>query len=669
MKVSLKCSASGRPDAEHLFFGTIHAPGCSAFTVWSTGVASFSEVREGLRERFRSLRWPEKWPRPPNLNRPVKIALISFAAILGALLVFWVVLNFLLANPKTGTPMINWALGAFGNEKARIVTGRLAHPFSNRFEMRSLDWPGRAEAEEIHLTYDLFGFLPGRPWARKLYVRNGEVMLEDKTDDRRTLNPQALVDAVEVENISLKFTRRNKLREVTIVKAGGSFSSGTVSGEAVSGKGRLTFDNLRREWDGGLRGAITVKGDNLKNLAELVGVSAPDTPPFNVKGELRTHQRTWSVEKLAGRVGDSDIGGVVSVDLKPKKPFLTVDLKSRKLDFDDMGVVFGLPVGADRGEITNEEQREAKAKYDRSARLIPDTHLDFARLAAVNADISFEAPRVVDAPFGINAMTMKGELRDQVLDFSRFLVRTGQGDLDARIRINAQDDPAKTRATGTLDSVPITRIVNTTFVRGSLNGRFALNMTGSGFREAFGSATGEAGIWSNNSEVAKIATEAAGLDFGEILLLIATDEDREYLKSRCLAAGLNLRNGLGALNPAVIDNEDSLIAASGHIDLRNEALDIEVFARPHDVSIGKVFGDIRIKGTMRNPKISALDGKTVLQAGLSALLSTIAGPLLALPFIEIGGEPDAPCVQLLADARNPGQAQTPPPKSSPPKKS
>jgi uncharacterized protein involved in outer membrane biogenesis len=381
------------------------------------------------------------------------------------------------------------------------------------------------------------------------------------------------------------------------------------------------------------------------------------------------HQRTWSVEGLGGRVGDSDIGGAVSVDLKPEKPFLTVDLKSDKLDFDDMGVVFGIPVGAGRGETANEEQRVAKARYDQSARLIPDTHLDFARLAAVNANISYEAPRVVDAPFGVNAMTIKGELRDQVLDFSRFLVRTtGQGDLDARIRINAQDDPAKTRATGTLDKLPITRIVNTSFVRGTLNGRFALNMTGSGFREAFGSATGEAGIWSNNSEVAKIATEAAGLDFGEILLLLATNEDREYLKSRCLAGGLTFRNGLGELNPAVIDNKDSLIAASGHIDLRTEKLDIEVFALPHDVSIGKLFGDIRVRGTMRNPDISALDEKTVLQAGLSTLLASVTGALAALPFIEAGGEPDAPCAQLLADARNPSEAKTPPAKKEDPRK-
>src|SRR5262249_26984507 len=160
-----------------------------------------------------------------------------------------------------------------------------------------------------------------------------------------------------------------------------------------------------------------------------------------------------------------------------------------------------------------------------------------------------------------------------------------------------------------------------------------------GFREAIGSTTGETGIWSTNSEVARIATEAAGLDLGEILLLLVTDEDREYLKSRCLAANLSFKDGRATLSPAVIANDASLIFATGYVNLKDETLNIDVAAKPHDVSLGKVFGDIKITGTLRHPKVQALNTKTVLQAGFSALLSTITGALSALPFIELGGEP------------------------------
>jgi hypothetical protein len=643
-------------------------------------VASFSEYRQGLKDRFRNLRWPqnlnlprprwpEKWPRPPKPSRPVGIALIVLASILGLIVLAWVVLNLMLANPKYGTPFANWSLGTFGSSKAHVEQARLSRPFSSRFEIKSLDWPGAVEAEIILLDFDLLGFLPNRPWAKKLTLRNGEVMLENKKDDRKTINPQGLVDAVEVTNLDIKFTRRNKLRTVKLVTASGSFSSGTVSGEATSGRNRITFDDLKREWDGSLDGRVTASGDNMKDLAEILGASSPDTPPFKINGQLTMRKRTWSVVDLGGRVGDSDIGGQVGIDLKPKKPFLTVDLKSKQLDFDDLGVVFGIPVGTGKGETANAEQVGAKRAFDRSSRLIPDAHIDFSRLAAVNGDISFEAAKVVDAPSGINALSFKGELRDQVLDMSRVLVKTATGNLDARVRINATKDPASTRASGTLENVAITRLINTSYVKGSLNGAFALNLTGSGFREAFGTATGEAGLWSNNSEVARIATEAAGLDLGEILLLMAKDEGREYRKSRCLAANIAFADGRATLSPAVVDNEDSLVFATGGADLKTERLDMRIFAEPHDKSVGALIGDIKITGTLRHPEISALNAKTVAQGVFGALLSSIAGPLLALPFVEAGGGIDAPCAQLIADSRAAGQAQDPTLKGRAPDKS
>nr|MBP9234992.1 AsmA family protein [Hyphomonadaceae bacterium] len=299
--------------------------------------------------------------------------------------------------------------------------------------------------------------------------------------------------------------------------------------------------------------------------------------------------------------------------------------------------------------------------YDRSARLIPDARIDFTRLAAVNADINFVATKVVDAPMGISAMTLKGALRDSVLDFERAFVKTSTGDLDAKININASKDPAVTKANGDLKNVAISRFIDTPMVRGSLNGKFALTLTGSGFREAAGTANGEVGLWSNNSELAKFAVEGAGLDLGEILLLWATEDKREpqYIKSRCLAANIAFKDGQATLKPAVIDNKDSLVAATGGVNLKNESVDIEVFARPHDVSIGTVSGDIRIRGTLRNMTFQALNEETALQAGLSALLATISGPLGVLPFIQTGGEPDAPCATLLADAKETGAKNNP----------
>ncbi|MFT3725845.1 MAG: AsmA family protein [Hyphomonadaceae bacterium] len=613
----------------------------------------------GTRERVRNFKW----------RNPSKPVLIWTGSIVGVLLVGWITLNILLANPSTGTPMINWALGTFGNKDAKVQTGHLEHPFSDRFILRALDWPGTIQAKQLDISYDLFGFFPGHPWAKRIWVRDGEILLPEQTenDAKTTFNPQQWVNEIDAANVDIRFTTNKKKRVVNVVTAYGSFSNGSVRAEATSGKNHLTFDGLQRDWGGSLKGSVTAKGENLKDLAEIAGASAPDTPPFNVRGALLVQSQTWSVENLAGRMGDSDLGGLVRINLAQKKPMLTVNLKSHKLDFDDLGVVFGLPMGTGKGETENDEQVKAKQAYDRSARLIPDSHIDFSRLAAVNADIKFAATKVVDAPAGISSMSLDGTLRDSVLDFAHALVKSGSGDLDAKIRINAQKDPAITRATGTLENVAIAKLVPTDLVRGSLNGKFALDMRGSGFREAAGSATGEVGVWSNNSELKKFAVEGAGLDLGEILLLWAKDDADDYIRSRCLAANIALKDGQAKLQPAVIENKDSLVVASGGVNLKNEAIDIQLYAKPHDVSIGTISGDIRITGTLRHPGFQALDEKTFLQAGLSALLSSISGPLALLPFVQTGGEPDAPCGQLLADAKETNPHNNPAAKVEPKK--
>ena len=275
----------------------------------------------------------------------------------------------------------------------------------------------------------------------------------------------------------------------------------------------------------------------------------------------------------------------------------------------------------------------------------------------------------MDAPVGISAINLKGTLRDSVLDFERAVVKSGAGDLDAKIHLDARKDPATTNATGTLKNVAISTMAPNNLIRGTLNGRFSLTFTGSDFRDAAATSTGEAGVWSGNSELSKFATEGAGLDIGEIALLFLTEDKRkpEFLPSRCLAANIAFKNGQATLQPAVIENKDSLVAATGGVNLKNESMNIEIFAKPHDMSVGTISGDIRLGGTLRNPTFEALNEGTLLQAAASALLSSITGALAILPFIQTGGEPDAPCATLLADAKETNTRSNPAAKVEPKK--
>lgn len=137
-----------------------------------------------------------------------------------------------------------------------------------------------------------------------------------------------------------------------------------------------------------------------------------------------------------------------------------------------------------------------------------------------------------------------------------------------------------------------------------------------------------------------------------LVIWITEDKDNpEYIRSPRFAANVAFKDGLATLRPAIIENSDSLIAATGSINLKDESINTEILARPHDVSLGTISGDIKLEGTLRNPDFEALTGDTFLRAGLSALLGSVSGALGFLPFIETRGEPDAPCTTLVADAK------------------
>lgn len=119
-------------------------------------------IYTGARERVRAIKWRDT--RTPLL--------IWTGSIVGVFVIAFVALNILLANPSTGTPMINWALGTFAGKDARVQTGHLAHPFSNRFVPQTLAMPGSMTAREMDIHYDLFRFLPGRVWAQRVRIRH-----------------------------------------------------------------------------------------------------------------------------------------------------------------------------------------------------------------------------------------------------------------------------------------------------------------------------------------------------------------------------------------------------------------------------------------------------------------------------------------------------------------
>src|SRR5207248_5474011 len=93
-------------------------------------------------------------------------------------------------------------------------------------------------------------------------------------------------------------------------------AKGSVGRTHASADGSFTTD--LRAMD--LKFSLT--GQTLKDLHKVTGMVLPDTPPYALTGRLRREgDKRFVFDPFSGRIGDSDIGGSVTYDKSPQRPF------------------------------------------------------------------------------------------------------------------------------------------------------------------------------------------------------------------------------------------------------------------------------------------------------------------------------------------------------------
>ncbi len=590
-------------------------------------------------------------------SRPLKITLMVLSGLLLAFVLFLLALT----QPRWGTPFANWALGSWGPEGSSVERAHLKFPAITTAAVTRVDIPDRVRADDLEARLNPFGFLPFISWVSRLEAENGYIRLgggpdkpeDDDKDDTSLSDYRALIDEVALSNIDLRLVREDGEDVIHVNTAGGSLRSGALNASATGAGSTLDFDgNADASTLSRLNGRLRVTGDNFADLADLVGLAAPDTPPFDVMIDLDIAPGQWAFDfRPETTIGDSDLAGLVTVTLGGETPVVEADLVSQTLDADDLGIVFGIPIGVGEGETTGSEQVRARDIYNESDRLIPSVEIDFARLDAVDGRVNYTAETVADAVLDIVGLKLEFEIDGRVVQAPLLQATFEQGSFDAYATIDGTRSPAVTTAEGNLRDVALSNLALDPYLRGTAEGRFNIEATGDGFRQAADTLTGKISIWSTDSDILALAVEGAALDIGEALTVLGEDpDDRTYAETRCAVAVATFDQGTGTLEPAVVDTDDAVVVVTGDVDLGTERMKLSVRSDAKDASLGTLVGNVGIGGTLRNPSLLPFSAETVAQIGIATILGSLSGGLAALPFIEPGLAEDAPCGSLLARA-------------------
>jgi uncharacterized protein involved in outer membrane biogenesis len=505
------------------------------------------------------------------------------------------------------------------------------------------------------------------PPIRKFVIDGGQV---NYRDDQRKLTFRGTIDAKEnlgVANRGFQMTGQGALNaqpfhlEVT----GGPllnidrdkpypFDADIHAGETyVTAKGAVPkpFDLSNFHMD------VTSRGPDLADLYGLTGVPLPNSPPYDLHARLSRDVHLWKLQDIGGRVGSSDLTGLISVRTGQKRPFVQADLRSKSLDFLDLGPLFG---GSRRAGAVASPQQKVEAQAMRAQqRLFPDATLAADRIRALDADVSYKADTIHDAPIDLRSGSVQVKLEDGVLranpiefDLPQGTV-TGFVNLDARKAMPVTDLDLRLANARLQTFIPV-HLQGGDPVSGSLVGRVKLRGAGDSIHRALSKANGEMMLVAPSGEVRRAFAELAGVDLVKGLgLLWSKNQDSTPL--RCGFAHFNARDGVLTSDALVIDTGPVLVNGSGTINLDTERLDLEVKGHPKKFQLVRLNVPVTISGPLLGPKVDVHKSSALAQGGAAIALGALLTPAaVLLPFVDAGLSKDANCASLLAEGKAQG---------------
>lgn len=394
---------------------------------------------------------------------------------------------------------------------------------------------------------------------------------------------------------------------------------------------------------------LALAGKSMAHLHPLIGVLLPHTPKFSTEGRLQKTGNTWSYQDFSGKVGASDLAGDISIEMDGERPRLQGHLVSKQLRLEDLGPLAG---GGDKKNLAKGD----KARKQPEGKVLPVREFDTAKWKTLDADVEFRVKRFLrqdEIPF--EDMVAHLKLNQGVLTLAPLNFGMAGGKLDTNVKL----DGSKTRIRATVDLSARGLKLNELFpaveeLQASIGEVYAdakLTSQGNSVSDMLGSSSGEIKALVSEGKISKFLLEAIGLNIGSLILTKLFGDEQVDLN--CMAADMEVKNGIMRSRGFVMDTEEAIIRAGGQIDLGKERLDLSIHPENKRLRLLSLRSPIHVEGNFDNPQVNVDKGSIVAKAG-GALVLGLAAPVATalLPLINPGEgeERDSGCGRVLQQA-------------------
>ena len=373
---------------------------------------------------------------------------------------------------------------------------------------------------------------------------------------------------------------------------------------------------------------LNLRGDSLAELFPIVGVGFPATLAYATSGRLIRDQKTWRYEKFSGKVGRSDIGGSLQVELGAARPMLRGNIVSQALAFEDLGP----PIGV-RKKVTD------SGLTAKPARVLPDIPFNPDSWQKFDADVTLKATKILrNEALPLDQLVTRIHMQNAVLTLSPLDFSAAGGQLKAAVKLDGQQGEIKGSAQVKVEHLLLSKLFPSVALAqssiGQLNGQIDFAGTGNTVAKMLSTADGNLRLVVGKGEISKLMMEQMGLHLLEVVQLTLSGD--KNISLNCVVADFGIKRGIMTSRALILDTDITTVVGNGQIDLGKEELNLNLVPRTRKTSLISLRSPITVKGTLAAP-VASINKTSLIARGAGAIALGLVNPLLAfLPLVEAG---------------------------------
>jgi len=362
---------------------------------------------------------------------------------------------------------------------------------------------------------------------------------------------------------------------------------------------------------------LTARASDLKLIDRIIEAGLFRTQPVDLRADVRHRDNLWSVAKLSGSIGRSELTGQLTARQTDGHTRLQGEARFRQLDFEDLA-----------DDAGNAEAVALERAI--GLRLVPNTRINIHKIDTTDGRIAIRIDRILDGrrPSSLTDIQAVLNLEDRLLTIEPLRIGLTQGAISGKAIVDQRKGQPKPTVTLALDmrNSSIAALAggggnSEGDIEGRVDARVRLTGVGDTIREAVGTSSGTIGAVTRGGSMPTRLAGLLGFDIGKGLF--GDSDEREAL--RCGIIHLDVKGGRGTTRSLIVDTSISQTRGSGTLTFPAERIDMTLTGAAKSKHALQLPGSVNLRGSIREPEVDIPEGTRSLGNILKAVGRAIGG--------------------------------------------